>query len=605
MPELEQFLERAQALLDRVERLLPVEPPEPDFAGVIAFRWRRRGGRSLLQPVAHPHGIQLEDLQDIDRQRDLVQQNTLQFVRGLPANNVLLTGARGTGKSSLIKALLNRYAADGLRLIELDKQDLLDLPEVVERLAAQPYRFILFCDDLSFNADEPGYTTLKAVLDGSVAATPENVLLYATSNRRHLMPEFMRENLETKYLGDEIHPGRRWKRRSRCRSGSACGSRSTPSARTSTWISCATGCADWGWVKSPTRTCSAKRCSGRCSAGRAAGAWPGTSRGTGQVGTACAAADSAMTLPPRVVDVAAAVITRADGRFLLQQRPPGKVYAGYWEFPGGKAERGEPLATALGRELHEEIGIDVERAYPWIVEEYVYPHAHVRLHFFRVLEWRGEPHPREQQRLSWAALDDLGVTPLLPANGPVLRALALPPILAITNASELGVAAALERVERALARGVRLVMVREKQMASEQLLGFSVEVVARCRRSGAQVVVNSDAHVAQVSAADGLHLPSASLMRATVRPPFALCGASCHDAPELRQAAELGLDYVVLGPVLPTPSHPQAAGLGWERLRESISSYRLPVYALGGMREAHLEQAWKAGAHGVALMRAL
>jgi predicted AAA+ superfamily ATPase len=207
MADLEKVLAQAEALIQRVERLLPPETPAPDFAGTIAFRWRRRDGRSVLQPVAHPHRIQLEDLQDIDRQRELVRQNTLQFVRGLPANNVLLTGARGTGKSSLVKALLNRYAAEGLRLIELDKKDLLDLPDVVERLAAQPYRFILFCDDLSFNADEPGYTTLKAVLDGSVAATPENVLLYATSNRRHLMPEFMRENLETKYLGDEIHPG--------------------------------------------------------------------------------------------------------------------------------------------------------------------------------------------------------------------------------------------------------------------------------------------------------------------------------------------------------------------------------------------------------------
>jgi 8-oxo-dGTP diphosphatase len=308
---------------------------------------------------------------------------------------------------------------------------------------------------------------------------------------------------------------------------------------------------------------------------------------------------------PRVVEVAAAVIIRPDGRFLLAERPPGKVYAGYWEFPGGKAEPGEPLAAALVRELHEEIGIDVVRAYPWIVEEYVYPHAHVRLHFFRVLEWCGEPHPREQQRLSWAASDDLGVAPLLPANGPMLRALALPPILAITNASELGIAIALERVERALARGVRLVMAREKQMAPEQLLAFSAEVVARCRRSGAQVVINSDARVAQASAANGLHLPSATLLSTTVRPPFALCGASCHNERELRQAAELGLDYAVVGPVLPTPSHPQAAGLGWERLRALIGSYRLPVYALGGMREEHLEQAWKMGAHGIALMRGL
>src|SRR5215510_12228115 len=207
MDELTKFLQRAQALIERVERLLPPDSTAPDFAAFKAFRWRRHHGRGVFFPVQHPHRIRLQDLCGIDRQKNLVAQNTLQFVRGLPANNVLLTGARGTGKSSLIKALLNRYAEDGLRVIELDKQDLLDLPEVVERLAAQPYRFILFCDDLSFNADEPGYTTLKAVLDGSVAATPENVLLYATSNRRHLMPEFMRENLETKYLGDEIHPG--------------------------------------------------------------------------------------------------------------------------------------------------------------------------------------------------------------------------------------------------------------------------------------------------------------------------------------------------------------------------------------------------------------
>ena len=309
--------------------------------------------------------------------------------------------------------------------------------------------------------------------------------------------------------------------------------------------------------------------------------------------------------PAKVVEVAAAVILRPDGRFLLAQRPAGKVYAGYWEFPGGKAEPGEPLAAALTRELHEELGIDVTRAYPWIVEEYVYPHAHVRLHFFRVLVWRGQPHPRERQQLAWAALDDLGVAPLLPANGPVLRALALPSILAITNGSELGIGAALERVERALARGVRLVMVREKQMAPTQLLGFASEVVARCRRVGARVVVNTDAEAARASGADGVHLPAAALMATPTRPPFALCGASCHDEGELRQAARLDLDYVVLGPVLPTASHPGALGLGWDAFRELVRTFRLPVYALGGMREEHLERAWESGAHGIALMRGL
>jgi predicted AAA+ superfamily ATPase len=207
MPDLDKVLARADALLQRVERLLPPDFPEPDFVAHIAFRWRSRGERGHLQPVTNPHGIRLEDLQDIDRQRALVEQNTVQFVRGLPANNVLLTGARGTGKSSLVKGLLNRYAGEGLRVIELDKQDLMHLPDIVERIAAHPFRFILFCDDLSFDADEPAYKTLKAVLDGSVSATPDNILIYATSNRRHLMPEYMRENLETRYVGDEVHPG--------------------------------------------------------------------------------------------------------------------------------------------------------------------------------------------------------------------------------------------------------------------------------------------------------------------------------------------------------------------------------------------------------------
>ena len=207
MTDLDRFLTRVEALLARFERLFPPEPPQPDFATTVAFRWRSRNGRGTFLPVGHRHRIALEDLQGVDRQRDLVDQNTQQFVRGLPANNVLLTGARGTGKSSLVKAVLNRYSGEGLRLIELDKNDLLDLPDIVDNLTGQPYTFILFCDDLSFNADEPGYKSLKAVLDGSVAATPENVLIYATSNRRHLMPEYMQENLETKYMGDEVHPG--------------------------------------------------------------------------------------------------------------------------------------------------------------------------------------------------------------------------------------------------------------------------------------------------------------------------------------------------------------------------------------------------------------
>lgn len=205
--ELDHLVDRAQALLARLEAIVPAPPPAVDWRASIAFRWRKRSTQGYLQPVTHVHRIALKDLQGIERQKALVEQNTRQFVNRVPANNVLLTGARGTGKSSLVKAVLNKYAPKGLRLIEVEKQDLMDLPEIVDLVGGRPERFILFCDDLSFDAEESGYKALKAVLDGSVAAPSENVLVYATSNRRHLMPEFMQENLEARRVGDEIHPG--------------------------------------------------------------------------------------------------------------------------------------------------------------------------------------------------------------------------------------------------------------------------------------------------------------------------------------------------------------------------------------------------------------
>ena len=206
MSEFDKLTQRADKLLARVEKLLPAAPV-PTAWKSIAFRWRKRNGRGAIEAVGHVHRISLSDLCGIDGQKKIVEQNTRQFVDGYPANNVLLTGARGTGKSSLIKALLNKYAPRGLRVIEVEKQDLIDLPEIVDLIAERPERFILYCDDLSFEADEPGYKALKVVLDGSVAAASENCLIYATSNRRHLMPEFMSENLEAKRVDDEIHPG--------------------------------------------------------------------------------------------------------------------------------------------------------------------------------------------------------------------------------------------------------------------------------------------------------------------------------------------------------------------------------------------------------------
>jgi uncharacterized protein len=205
----ERLLERAEQLMARIESVLPQPLGAPDWSASVAFRYRKRSsGHGVLEPVRQVAHMRLADLQEIGGQKEKIQRNTLQFVQGLPANNVLLTGARGTGKSSLVKACLNEYASEGLRLIEVDKADLVDLPDIVDVVADRPERFVVFCDDLSFEDGEPGYKALKSILDGSVSAAGQNVLIYATSNRRHLLPEYMKENLSYTHTADgEVHPG--------------------------------------------------------------------------------------------------------------------------------------------------------------------------------------------------------------------------------------------------------------------------------------------------------------------------------------------------------------------------------------------------------------
>ncbi len=208
-PQFEHLLHRAEQLISRIEAVLPRALSAPDWTAAVAWRYRKRStGHGVLEPVRHLGPMRLADLKEIDPQKEKIERNTRQFVEGRPANNVLLTGARGTGKSSLIRACLNEYAGQGLRLIEVDKADLTDLPDIVDVVSDCPEKFIVFCDDLSFDDGEPGYKALKSILDGSVSATSPNVLIYATSNRRHLLPEYMKENLTYTHTEDgEVHPG--------------------------------------------------------------------------------------------------------------------------------------------------------------------------------------------------------------------------------------------------------------------------------------------------------------------------------------------------------------------------------------------------------------
>jgi 8-oxo-dGTP diphosphatase len=315
----------------------------------------------------------------------------------------------------------------------------------------------------------------------------------------------------------------------------------------------------------------------------------------------------------KIVEVSAAVLQRDNGTFLLAQRPPDKIWAGYWEFPGGKIEPGETARDALVRELREELGITVETAYPWLTRVFTYPHATVRLNFFRVTAWSGELHPHEGQEFSWQANPPqppyikgeatCSVSPILPANAPILRALELPTLYAISNVAELGIEPFLTSLQAKLDAGLGLIQLREKNLSRAELRELALRVVKLAHASGAKVLLNGDVTLAQEVDADGVHLTSTQLVEITERPTLEWCAASCHSAEELRRAEALGCDFVVLSPVLPTQSHPGADHLGWESFAAIAAGSSIPVYALGGLTHADMQTAWQHVAHGIALLR--
>lgn len=312
----------------------------------------------------------------------------------------------------------------------------------------------------------------------------------------------------------------------------------------------------------------------------------------------------------KIIEVSAAVLQRPDGSFLLARRPPGKIWAGYWEFPGGKIEHRETPRHALARELHEELGIEVVTAYPWVTRVFAYPHATVRLNFFRVTEWRGELHPHEGQDFAWQHPFSPGgtqgqapVSPMLPANAPVLRALELPDLYAISNAAELGEGEFLLRLERALQNGLRMMQLREKHLSRDELRELARRVTALAHAHGAKMLLNGDVELAREVGADGVQLTSTQLATLNERPAVDWCAASCHGLEELRRAEALGCSFALLSPVLPTRSHPGAPHLGWENFAAIAAGSSIPVYALGGLTRDDMQTAWRHGAHGIALLR--
>ena len=314
-----------------------------------------------------------------------------------------------------------------------------------------------------------------------------------------------------------------------------------------------------------------------------------------------------------IVDVAVAILQRknkaAQYEFLLASRPEGKGWAGWWEFPGGKIEANERPEHALSRELKEELGIKPTNVQQWITRRFDYPATHdsaakmVNLYFYFVDAWEGELRPHESQQLSWQSPQNVTVSPILPANVPIMKALALPPVYVITNLAEMGEQAFFAGLESQLQRGLRLIQVREKQLAKDQMMTFAKQVIMLARTYDAKVLISENIALARQLGADGVHLPSQSLLMLNTKPEGMIVAASTHNAIELAHAQALDLNFVVLSPVKSTLSHHEANPLGWQRFAKLAENITLPIYALGGMALSDLPLALSNGARGVAFQR--
>jgi len=312
----------------------------------------------------------------------------------------------------------------------------------------------------------------------------------------------------------------------------------------------------------------------------------------------------------KLVQVAVAILMQPNGEYLLASRPNGKGWAGWWEFPGGKLEAGESAEHALIRESQEELGITPTHIQPWIKRRYDYPATHdaeaktVLLHFFFVYAWQGELQAREGQQFAWQHPRKLNVSPVLPANAPIMQALSLPPVYAISHLQEMGEHAFLQALKKQLDQGLQLLQIRESHLDEKALAQLSEQVLQLCAPYDCRCLLNGSPEQALQLGYHGVHLNSQRLLALTQKPNHLLVGASCHSRAELEQAQSVQLDFALLSPVLPTKSHPEASGMGWEKFGETLSGLEIPVYGLGGMQPEHLPQALTAGARGIAMQRA-